>query len=392
MNRRFDRIILLIMDSVGIGEMPDAADFKDAGADTLGHIDALRGLSVPNLERLGLGRLRPFRTIQPRTEPGAYATTMRECSPAKDTITGHWEFMGIVQDRPFPLYPDGFPPDLMDRFTEETGYGWLGNRPASGTAIIQELGDEHLATGNPIVYTSGDSVFQIAAAETVIPVDELYRICRITREKVCVGEHAVSRVIARPFIQTDSGYERTGNRRDFSLEPPMPTALDLLTSAGIPVGAIGKIEDMFVQRGITRSIHSHNNEEAGRDTLTMLETLDTGLLFANFVDFDMLYGHRRNVAGYGDALEAFDRWLGDLFPVLDKRDLLIITADHGCDPAFHGTDHTRERVPLLVFSPGLSGSATLPERHSFSDIGATILDNFGLAHELPGTSFLGELS
>lgn len=391
---KFNRIILMILDSVGIGEMPDAANFGDAGADTLGHIDEIRGLIVPNMEKLGLGKLRAFKTVADKQVPGAYATTMRECSPGKDTITGHWEFMGIINRQTFPEYPDGFPEEIMTAFTEKTGYGYLGNKPASGTVIIRELGDEHVRTGKPIVYTSGDSVFQIAADEDVIPLDELYRICEITRNDIMTGQHEVARIIARPFVKGETGYVRTENRRDFALEPPYPTALDLLTKAGIKVGAIGKIEDVFLKRGITHSIHSHNNAESCRDTLKLMEgDLSSGFIFANLVDFDMLYGHRRNVQGYGDALEAFDKELGKYMNQhLHDNDLLILTADHGCDPAFRGTDHTRERVPLLIYSPGLKANAILSERNCFTDIAATVLENFGISHSLPGDSFLGELN
>ncbi len=389
---KFKRIILIIMDSVGIGAMPDAADFGDSGADTLGSIDRQRGLHLPRMETLGLGTLRSFQTIKPRFQAGAYATTMMECSAGKDTITGHWEFMGIIQEQSFPVYPNGFPDELMDRFTQVTGYEALGNKPASGTAIIQELGAAHMQSGKPIVYTSADSVFQIAACESVMPLEELYRICTATREQVTVGKHAVSRVIARPFVQTGDGFVRTENRKDYSLEPPHPTALDLLHDDGLDVGAIGKIEDMFNRRGITRSIHSHNNAEAWKDLTGMLADIDSGLVFANFVDFDMLYGHRRDVQGYGDALEAFDTGLNRfLDQAVSPEDLVLITADHGCDPAFKGTDHTRERVPLLVYSPGLDGSGNLPERTCFTDIAVSILDNFRIEHPFPGQSFLGEL-
>ena len=390
---KFKRIILMVLDSVGIGEMPDAARFGDTGADTLGHIDEIRGLSLPNLEKLGLGKLHPFKTVAEKQVSGAFATTMRECSPGKDTITGHWEFMGIINRQTFPEYPDGFPKEIMDAFTEKTGYGYLGNKPASGTVIIQELGDEHVRTGKPIVYTSADSVFQIAADEDVIPLEELYRICKITRTEIMTGPHAVARIIARPFVKGENEYVRTENRRDFALEPPFPTALDLLTGAGVKVGAIGKIEDMFVKRGISSSIHSHNNAESCRDTLKLMQgDIDRGFIFANLVDFDMLYGHRRNVQGYGDALEAFDVELEKYMEqYLEKDDLLMLTADHGCDPSFRGTDHTRERVPLLMYSPGLKGKGILPERECFTDIAATVLENFDITHSLPGKSFLGEL-
>ena len=389
---KFKRIILVIMDSVGIGEMPDAASFGDAGSDTLGHIDRNRGLNVPTLERMGLGTIRPFETVAAVRKNGAYAGRMAECSAGKDTITGHWEFMGIVQDTPFPVYPDGFPDDLMQRFSEKTGYGYLGNKPASGTAIIEELGPEHLETGKLIVYTSADSVLQIAASEERIPLEELYRGCQVTRTQVTIGEHAVSRVIARPFIQTKDGFKRTENRKDFALEPPR-NALDLLKENGFEVGAIGKIEDMFAYRGITRSVHSHNNREAYRDMRQMLHDMGSGLLFANFVDFDMLYGHRRDLDGYGACLEDFDGMMNDfIHNRMNAEDLLLITADHGCDPAYSGTDHTREYVPLLAYSPSLTGSGPIPDRGCFSDIAATILDNFGISHPFPGQSFLEVLS
>lgn len=385
---RFNRILLVVMDSVGAGAMPDAEAFGDAGSDTLGHIDEHRGLNVPTLERLGLGTIRPYKTIQDNIGSGAFAGKMAECSAGKDTITGHWEFMGIVQEVPFPVYPDGFPESLMQRFSKETGYGYLGNKAASGTAIIAELGQEHLDTGKLIVYTSADSVFQIAACETIVPVDELYRVCEITRNRVTVDEHAVSRVIARPFVPDGDGFQRTGNRKDYSLEPP-ENALDLLTQNNVPVGAIGKIEDMFAFRGISSSVHSKNNREAYRDLVAMMNTIQTGLIFANFVDFDMLYGHRRNVDGYGDALEEFDCMMADLLNHhLAPDDLLLITADHGCDPAFKGTDHTREFVPLLAYSPALSGSGRIPTRSCFSDLAATCLDNFGIPNPFPGASIL----
>ena len=385
--------MLVIMDSVGVGAMPDAPLFGDTGADTLGHIDQQRGLNVPTLERLGLGTFREFRTIRSLHQAGAYAGKMAECSAGKDTITGHWEFMGIVQESPFPVYPDGFPDDLMNRFARETGYGYLGNKAASGTAIIEELGREHLNTGNPIVYTSADSVFQIAACESSMPVAELYRICDITRKQVVVDDHAVSRVIARPFIETESGFKRTENRKDYALEPPYPNAMDLLKEAGLEVGAIGKIEDMFAFRGITRSTHSRNNADAYRDMVDMLDHMGPGLLFANFVDFDMLYGHRRDVTGYGDSIEDFDGLMADFIANrMNSDDLLLITADHGCDPTYRGSDHTREYVPLLAYSPAIPGSGSIPERSCFSDIAATILDNFKVQHRLPGNSFLEILS
>ncbi len=390
----FKRIILLVMDSVGIGEMPDAESFGDKGADTLGHIDELRGLNIPTLESLGLGLLRDFKTIEKKQIKGAYSTKMFECSKGKDTTTGHWEMMGIILEKPFPTYPDGFPEDLMKLFTEKTGYSYLGNKPASGTVIINELGDEHVKTGKPIVYTSADSVFQIAAHEEIIPVDELYRICEITRNEVCVGEHTVARVIARPFVKQGDKYVRTERRKDFSLEPPYPTAMDLLKENNYQVGGIGKIEDIFVYRGLTASIHSHNNEEAYRDLKKMMKDLrgEKGLIFANFIDFDMLYGHRRNVEGYGKALEEFDNYLSDIMDNLEDNDLLMVTADHGNDPSFKGTDHTREMVPLLIFSKKLKENGRIENAKCFSSIAVSICNNFGLKNSFKGVNFLEFLS
>ncbi|BBB31754.1 phosphopentomutase [Thermotomaculum hydrothermale] len=386
----FDRFIVIVMDSVGIGEMPDAEKFGDKGADTLGHIDSLRGLNVPNMEKLGLGLLRDFKTIKKNQIKGAYSTTMFECSKGKDTTTGHWEMMGVILEKSFPTYPDGFPKEVMDKFTQETGYGYLGNKPASGTVIINELGDEHVKTGKPIVYTSADSVFQIAAHEDVIPVDELYRICEITRNRVCVGEHAVARVIARPFIKEGDKYVRTERRKDFSLEPPYPTAMDLLKENGYQVGGIGKIEDIFVYRGLTASIHSHNNYESYRDLKKMMNDLkgEKGLVFANFIDFDMLYGHRRNVEGYGKALEEFDNYLEDIMDNLGEKDLLMVTADHGNDPSFKGSDHTRERVPLLMFSKLLKENGRIEDLHCFSSIAKTVCENFSIENKFKGENIL----
>ncbi len=302
--------------------------------------------------------------------------------------------MGIILKKPFPTYPDGFPEDLMKLFTEKTGYGYLGNKPASGTVIINELGDEHVKTGKPIVYTSADSVFQIAAHEEIIPVDELYRICEITRNEVCVGEHAVARVIARPFIKQGGKYVRTENRKDFSLEPPYPMAMDLLKENNYQVGGIGKIEDIFVYRGLTASIHSHNNEEAYRDLKKMMADLkgEKGLIFANFIDFDMLYGHRRNIEGYGKALEEFDSYLSDIMDNLEENDLLMVTADHGNDPSFKGTDHTREMVPLLMFSKKLKENGRLEDVKCFSSIAKTLSNNFELTHSFEGVNLLQFLS
>lgn len=390
---RFNRIILIVLDSVGAGELPDADKFGDSGSNTLGSIDKTRGLNVPNLENLGLGTINDFKTIKENLIKGAYASKMMEKSNGKDTITGHWEFMGTIMEKGFPVYLDGFPKDFMTSFSKETGCDYLGNYAASGTVIIEELGEEHVKTGKPIVYTSADSVFQIAAHEDIIPLEKLYEICEITRHKVAVGKHSVSRVIARPFTTVNGKFKRTENRKDYALTPPMPNVLDLLFENNIKTGAIGKIEDMFVKRGISHSIHSHNNQESFEDTVKMMETMvDSGFIFANFVDFDMLYGHRRNVDGYGQALEDFDKNLKKLMEDhLKEDDLLIITADHGCDPGYKGSDHTREYVPLLIYSKSLKECGKIEIRKQFSDIGITVLDNFNIKSSLIGNSFLGDL-
>jgi len=390
---RFNRIILIVLDSVGVGELPDAEKFGDKGANTVGTIDKKRGLNIPNLQNLGFGTVEKFNTVKEKFIQGAYATKMMEKSEGKDTITGHWEFMGTILEKGFPVYLNGFPTDLMDKFKQETGYGFLGNCPASGTVIIEELGAEHIRTKKLIVYTSADSVLQIAAHEDVVPLKELYKICEITRNKVTIGKHSVSRVIARPFTTVNGKFKRTENRKDYALTPPNPNALDLLFKNNIKTGAIGKIEDMFVKRGISHSIHSHNNQEAYEDTVKMMETMvNSGFIFANFVDFDMLYGHRRNIDGYGQALEDFDKNLLTLINShLKDDDLLILTADHGCDPGFKGSDHTREYVPLLVYSKSLKECGKLEIRKQFSDIGVTVLDNFNIANDFVGKSFLGEL-
>ncbi len=388
---KIDRVFLIILDSVGIGALPDAAAYGDRGANTLLHVaEQCSGLKLPNLQALGLGNILPVPGVAAVPAPRASWGRMAERSRGKDTIAGHWEMMGIVLEQAFALYPDGFPGDIIAEFRERTGAaGILGNVAASGTEIIARLGAEHVRTGWPIVYTSADSVLQIAAHEQVIPLEELYAMCRAARV-LCDGRR-IGRVIARPFIGAAGDFRRTGNRRDFPMLPPRKTVLDLLLAKGLETAAIGKIENIFAGRGIGRSQPSHSNAEGmlfiGEETAR----LRRGLAFANLVDFDMLYGHRNDAPGYGAALEAFDNDLGPLLAKLAPGDLLVISADHGCDPVFPGSDHTREYVPLLAWGPGLA-AVSLGTRAAFSDVGATILDIFGVAHDLPGTSFLGDLA
>jgi phosphopentomutase len=386
----FDRVILVVLDSLGIGAQPDAAEWGDAGRDTLGHICERRGLRVPNLVRLGLANIRPLPGLDPLATPeGAYgkATLL---SPGKDTTAGHWEMAGIILDRPFPTYPRGFPPDVMEPFERAIGRRTLGNVPASGTEIIQRLGEEHLRTGYPIVYTSADSVFQVAAHEQVIPVEELYRICRIARD-LLQGQHRVARVIARPFTGSPGQFRRTERRHDYAVEPPRPMLLDVLSAAGLEVVGIGKIPDIFLNRGIRRALPGRNNREALESTLRAIQDASPGLIFANLVDFDTLYGHRLDIDGYGTAIEQADAFLPQLLRALRPADLLILTADHGCDPLGPSTDHSREYVPVLAAGPRVRPAAHLGTRATLADIGATVAENFGLKLGR-GTSFIGALT
>lgn len=388
---KFNRIVVIVMDSVGAGDAPDAAKFGDAGADTYGHIDAHVPLAVPNLRRLGLGKVAHIHEV-PTDIVGSYGL-MQEVSAGKDTTSGHWEFMGNPVDNPFPTFPDAFPKDLMDLFSAKTGYGYIGNEIASGTEIIERLGPEHFRTKLPIVYTSADSVFQIAAHNDVIPLDELYRICDITRREVCVGPYEVGRIIARPFIGEPGHFVRTGDRRDYSRLPKRKMVFEYLKEAGHCVVGVGKIGDIYAHIGLTESYHTANN---GEDMAELTKQLlahrqDTGLLMANFVDFDSQYGHRRNVAGYAQCIEDFDTALGQFLPLLQDDELLVITADHGNDPTWHGTDHTRERVPLLLYSPAFTQPVDVGLRQTYADLGMTIMDNFGIQGLEFGTSFLSEL-
>jgi phosphopentomutase len=392
---RAPRAIVLVLDSVGCGELPDAADYGDEGSNTLGNTArAVGGVDMPNLGAMGLGNITAVAGVPPTDSPTASWGRNAEASAGKDTTTGHWEIVGMQLTHAFPTYPDGFPPEVMDAFTRETGLGWLGNYAASGTVIIQDLGDEHVATGKPIVYTSADSVFQIAAHEGVIPIEELYRLCEIARTNVCVGEHAVGRIIARPFIGPDASgtYTRTHRRRDFALEPSEPTALDILADAGIASYGIGKIGEIFAWRGICASPHSTDNMNGFDHLLERVSDGESGFVFANLVDFDMIWGHRNDVEGYARGLEQVDTRMPELLAAMAEGDLLIVTADHGCDPTTPSTDHSREYTPLLAKVKGVDAGVALGTRATFADIGETVLDFYGLAGRCGrGMSFLAEV-
>jgi phosphopentomutase len=389
-NAKINRVILIVLDSVGIGELPDAGAYGDAGSNTLANTaEAVGGLKLPNLGRLGLGNITAIKGVPPENNPAAAYGKMAELSPGKDTTTGHWEMSGIILDKPFPVYPHGFPPEIIKAFEEKIGRKTLANRAASGTAIIEELGEEHMKTGYPIVYTSADSVFQIAAHEEIIPLEELYGMCRAAREMLS-GEHAVGRVIARPFVGSPGKFIRTANRHDFSLQPSFETILSLLHGSGCRVSAVGKIEDIFAGQGITEAVHTSGNPDGMEKTLELMRRGGGGLIFTNLVDFDMIYGHRNNPLGYAGALEEFDRKLPEFLEVMRDDDMLIITADHGCDPTTSSTDHSREYVPLLVYGSRLRGGVNLGIRETFSDVAATIAEIFGVKMN-NGKSFLGEI-
>ena len=385
------RVVLIVLDSVGVGELPDAASYGDEGSDTLGNISRHVRLRLPALCSLGLRRAAFVAGVEPDPSPRAAFGRMAESSPGKDSVTGHWELMGLVLDRPFPVFPHGFPADVMTAFEERIGRRTLGNKAASGTVIIDELGPEHIRTGAPIVYTSADSVFQIAAHEDVVPVPELYRFCAIAFELVGIG-HGVGRVIARPFVGAPGSFERTANRRDFALTPFAPTLLDLLTDAGTPVVAIGKIEDLFAGRGISRAVHTSSDAHGMDEVERALDATPRGLIFANLVDFDTVYGHRNDSAGYAANLERFDARLAALIPRIGAGDLLIITADHGNDPTTPSTDHSREHVPLLVFGPSVRAGA---RPRNASDVRRPWTDPcravWGSGRSSHGTSFLDQI-
>jgi phosphopentomutase len=392
-NLKFQRVCLIVLDSVGIGELPDAPSFGDAGAHTLGHIAQTNPtFALPNLQRLGLGNIAPLDRIPPVDTPLACYGKMAEASVGKDTMTGHWEIMGLKVSIPFNVFPDGFPKELLDRFEQETGRKVIGNKPASGTEILDELGEEQMKTGAWIVYTSADSVFQLAAHEDVIPLEELYRACEIARKLTLEEPYAVGRVIARPYLGEPGAFKRTSNRHDYAVKPPEPTVMNHLKDEGIECIAIGKINDIFTGEGITAARSTKNNLDGIQATIEQMEKPFHGLLFTNLVDFDSLYGHRRDAIGYAKALEEFDQWLPKLMEQLGPDDLLILTADHGNDPVHSGTDHTREYVPLLAYSPRLSTGDSLGVRATFADIGATIADNFGVASTGNGQSFLKQLT
>jgi phosphopentomutase len=387
----FERIIWIVLDSVGIGALPDAADYDDVGRDTLGHIAKSRPLALPNLLRLGLANIAPLDHLTPSACPeGCYGKGATH-SPGKDTTTGHWEMAGIWLPQAFPVYKHGFPRELIDQFERAIGRKTIGNKPASGTEIIKELGEEHVRTGFPIVYTSGDSVFQIAAHEDVIPIAELYRICEIAR-KMLDGPNKVGRVIARPFTGAPGNFRRTERRHDYAVEPPRPMLMDVLVERKIPIFGIGKIHDIYNGRGVDRYITTKNNADGMQKLHATLAGQKSGLIFANLVDFDMLYGHRKDVEGFAKSLEEFDALLAPLLKALGSRDLLMITADHGCDPdpAWPTTDHSREYVPIVTYSPAGKRGVNLGIRDTLADMGQTIADNFGGA--IPhGKSFLSEL-
>lgn len=387
----FSRVILIVLDSVGIGELPDADKFNDVGSHTLLHIsEHQNGLNMPNMQKLGLGNIEELRGVQVVPNPSAFYGKMMEISKGKDTSTGHWEMMGLEISTPFPSYPNGFPEELIQALEERVGRKVIGNCVASGTQIIQELGAEHMKTGNIIVYTSADSVFQIAAHEEVIPLQELYHICEIARELTLEDRWSVIRVIARPFVGKPGNFSRTANRKDYSVKPPHKTVLNYLQDAGIEVTAIGKISDIFDGEGISKSIHTKSNMDGVDKLLACCDETKAGLIFINLVDFDAKFGHRRDPAGYANALEEFDARLPEIMSKLTDQDLLIITADHGNDPTFHGTDHTREYTPLLVYNPNKTEGKSLGIRKTFADVGATIADIFQVKSPL-GESFYQQI-
>ncbi len=389
---KYNRVFLVVMDSVGIGEAPDANKFNDLGAHTLGHIaEKMNGLNMPNMAKLGLSNIEKIAGVDAAEKPLAYYTKMQEASNGKDTMTGHWEIMGLNIETPFRVFPEGFPDELLNEIEAKSGRKIIGNKPASGTEILDELGEEHMKTGALIVYTSADSVLQIAAHEEVVPLDELYRICELARELTLDEKYMVGRIIARPFLGEPGNFKRTANRHDYALKPFDRTVMNELKDNHIESIAIGKISDIYDGEGVTKSLRTVSNMD-GMDKLVDTLKMDfTGLSFLNLVDFDALFGHRRDPIGYGKALEEYDARLPEVFELLKDDDLLIITADHGNDPIHHGTDHTREYVPLLVYSKALKEPKELPLRQTFADIGATVAENFDVKLPKYGTSFLNDL-
>jgi len=389
--KKFERVVLIVLDSCGVGELPDAFKYGDQGSNTLVNTaKAVGELHLPNLQRLGLGNIASISGVESQKEPLASYGKMAEVSPGKDSTSGHWEMTGVILKTPFPVYPQGFPEELIKRFEKAIGTEVLGNKPASGTEIIKELGEEHLRTGKPIVYTSADSVFQIAAHEEKIPVPRLYEICQIARE-LLTGENRVARVIARPFVGKPGSFKRTDRRKDFSLPPPERTILDILREKKVKIIGIGKINDLFAGRGIARSIHTIDNLDAMDKLVQTMNEEKEGLIFINLVDFDMVWGHRNDIQGFAKGLEDFDRRLKEVLGLLQIHDVLIITADHGCDPTTTSTDHSREYVPLLVRGEILRKGVDLGTRRSFSDVSATLADIFKIQGTGKGESFWGEI-
>jgi len=385
------RAILVVLDGVGAGANPDAAAYGDAGASSLEHCaQAIGGLALPNLGSIGLGNITPVVGTPPDPQARGSYGRMAEAAAGKDSTTGHWEMTGVVLKRPLPTYPHGFPPDVIEAFEQAIGRKVIGNKAASGTEIIKELGEEHLRTARPIVYTSADSVFQIAAHQDVIPLEELYHMCEVARG-LLTGEHAVGRVIARPFIGTPGAFKRTEHRRDFSLPPQGTTLLDLLKESGKDVIGIGKIEDLFAGRGLTVRDHTETNRDGMEVTLRWLERDFTGLLFVNLVEFDMLWGHRRDSQGYAQALREVDDWFGQVRQKMQPADAIFFTADHGVDPTYHGTDHTRETVPLLAYGEPVKAGVNLGLRPTYADLGQTLAQAFGIEPLAAGTSFAHEI-
>ena len=390
---KFNRIFLIVMDSVGIGEAPDAAKFNDIGAHTLGHIaEKMNGLHMPNMGKFGLSNIEEIGGIEVAKQPLAYYTKMQEASNGKDTMTGHWEIMGLNIETPFRVFPDGFPDELINELEEKSGRKIIGNKPASGTEILDELGSKHMETGDLIVYTSADSVLQIAAHEEVVPLDELYRICEIARELTLDEKYMVGRIIARPFVGEPGNFKRTANRHDYALKPFDRTVMNELKDHQFDSIAIGKISDIYDGEGVTKSLRTVSNMDGMDKLIDTLKMEFTGLSFLNLVDFDALYGHRRDPIGYGKALEEYDARLTEVLELLKEDDLLIITADHGNDPIHHGTDHTREYVPLVIYNKKLTEPKELPIRQTFADIGATVAENFKVPMPKFGKSFLKDLN
>ncbi|WP_404452908.1 phosphopentomutase [Virgibacillus necropolis] len=388
----FRRVFLIVMDSVGIGEAPDAEKFNDKGADTLGHIaDHMNGLYMPNMEKLGLSNIREIKGIKKKENPLAHYTKMQEASNGKDTMTGHWEIMGLHIEQPFRTFPEGFPADLIQELETKSGRKIIGNKPASGTEILEELGEEHMDTGAIIVYTSADSVLQIAAHEEIVPLEEQYRICEIARELTLDEKYMVGRVIARPFVGTSGAFQRTSNRHDYALKPFGRTVMNELKDTNHDVIALGKISDIYDGEGVTEAIRTTDNEDGMTKIVESMDKDFHGISFLNLVDFDAKYGHRRDPEGYGKALEAYDARLPEVLNKMNDDDLLLITADHGNDPVHAGTDHTREFVPLLAYHKNINNGSHIKERDTFADVGATIAENFNITMPEYGTSFLKEI-